>query len=525
MYRKEKEINHKEYKQCCGNCMDCSHWAMDCNKPLATCNICKKRHHTCYHDEYMKFTLELKKVFSRIKDDENYKFLYKRNKFNKHNKLGCNFKQNNNNIKNTENFQKKNRIYKREDNNNYNFKDINNLDDKKFRQIRKKYSKKEKDKQDKKIEKILHGKRLKNREYNRNHDYNIDNIHKVDYIEEICLEEDEYECRIRELEEAYLSDDDMDYLTLMSSLEKENSIKRKMDMQTLSSQTFTEDRDMNVCIDFYDISNITSDSIIKYEQDILPFRSVADTLEPYNNLGNMIEQDIIILRANFIYETKIKNNNTDIIIKNISPELNISREKVLNNKDEDDIDRNHIIYNLKSILEEGVLNKFNEEEVILLQPSEKVLEFLELSLNKDIIIKNTIEGSHTLIVEENQKDSQDSIDNMNLIKSFTQENKNISITTSTFNLNNNIKTDNNIYDYDNANKKNFINIQDINRLVNAQTRKKNFNFSLSDEYTINKYFSDINKYDSILISSITRKLFKKPIRKVFDPGGISDMYF
>ena len=117
----------------------------------------------------------------------------------------------------------------------------------------------------------------------------------------------------------------MDYLTLMS-LDKENSIKRKMNIQTSSSQTFTEDRDMSVCNDFNDISNITSDNIIRDEQDILPSRSITNTLEPYNNLGNIIEQDSIILSANFKYDTNINNNNNDIIIKNISLDLNISRD-------------------------------------------------------------------------------------------------------------------------------------------------------------------------------------------------------
>jgi len=290
---------------------------------------------------------------------------------------------------------------------------------------------------------------------------------------------------MRELEEFYLSDDDTDYLMCMLLSEKENNVKQKMSNQKYSSQTDLEYRERNnitidvrVCNNSYNVSNNNSDNLIRNELDILPLRSITDTLEPCNTLGN-IKQDNII-----IYDTNINsNNNNDTIIKNISPELNISREEVLNSLDEDDMHRNHIMYILNSILEEVVLNKINEE-VILLHPSETVYEFLGLSLNKDTIIKNTIEGRNVIIEHEDQFFSLNCINNSNLVNSFTQEDKNISITASTYIINNNIKTENNINN--NANNKSYIHIHD---------------------------------------TIITCKSFKKPIRKIFDPGGRAYIYF
>jgi len=191
-------------------------------------------------------------------------------------------------------------------------------------------------------------------------------------------------------------------------------------------------------------------------------------------------------------------NNNDIIMimENISLRLNISREEEMNNMND---------------------NKFDDTELILLQASEKVYKFLESSLNNDNKIKNAIESSNTLIENDEQNYSLNCFKNMNLVKSFNQEDNVLSIEASTYNINNYIRTENNSNDNDKANNKSYIN-NDIHRLENAQNKKKVFNFNSYVKFTISSYFSNRDKYDLILISIITCKLFKTPIRKIFVPG-------
>ena len=79
MLRKENKIYQKEYNDFCANCLDCSHLVMDCTRPLTTCGICKKKHHTGYNEVSIKLILKLNENSSSDIDDDEYRFLYKRN--------------------------------------------------------------------------------------------------------------------------------------------------------------------------------------------------------------------------------------------------------------------------------------------------------------------------------------------------------------------------------------------------------------------------------------------------------------